>query len=331
MKSKSVQARLKARVFDIHDWTCVDERQDSIAYRPSGRTLLRRIGYLLLAVCAIGLLASVLMPILTPNSGRPLDTEIMETMLRDAEALKATLRESVSTEEWERIEAEAAGMRAEREAMAAEFNARRALIENVVTGIAAGIAALLAFAGIMSPLTCLWRRVSIAQIGSNMITIHSRGVWSSTLQVSTHDFPRLAVRAQERIHSHRNSGVMRLGHRWIVSLDPDMQVLVDTAEGNRIEFWIQHQKDRPVPEMPLPARVRQLTGALERMTGATAEPLVLMDYQGKRGPWFNRRHVVAGTSTAPWIAGTMIGEPQVTSKTWTLDEMTPEMRARFEP
>ncbi|MBM3289910.1 MAG: hypothetical protein FJY92_07130 [Candidatus Hydrogenedentes bacterium] len=52
--------RVAPRTFDVRDWNCVESTPQSIAFRPSGRTLLRRLGGTLLAAIVIGMCSALM-------------------------------------------------------------------------------------------------------------------------------------------------------------------------------------------------------------------------------------------------------------------------------
>lgn len=240
-----------------------------------------------------------------------------------------SLRETMSEDEWQRIQEEVARQREARDAESSRQDAALDSLRNAGFAIYGVVCGLLALMGILAPLSVSWNRVSIFVSGRNQITVTSRGIWSSSCQMTIDTDTRLAVRAVEKIERRRHAGIVRHGHRWKVSIEPAPGLALLGTMVASIEFDVHHQKDRPVEGMPLPPRVRTFAEAIQRMTGLMPGPHIIMDYQGSQG-FFGKRRMVSSTSGPLVSTSTYIGEPVVTSRTIQYDEMSPEMRAQFE-
>ena len=97
-----------------------------------------------------------------------------------------------------------------------------------------------------------------------------------------------------------------------------------------IDFEVDHQHHRPVEEMRLPPRVQQLIEGLQRMTGLNAAPMEIFDFEASHSFFGTRGRMVSSRSTPFGSAQVFEGEPVVTSRTMSFDEMDPAMRAQFE-
>ncbi|HRK34089.1 MAG TPA: hypothetical protein PLJ47_05790 [Candidatus Hydrogenedentes bacterium] len=320
------QKKLLPHRYDFHDWVCSTARAEVMVYRPSGRTLLRRLGIMTIVLVLLALIGFQVVPSFMAVPAPNVSNESTLETKQEMDALASDLLSTLSPADRQNFEERLAQTNAARNAQIAEYRETRERINKFVLYGCAGIGIPIAIAALMSPLSCLWQRIEFTHTGSRRFNVRKRGALARSVEISAEEFPHLRVRVVERISRQRRRTVYRDGYDWIVSMEADA-TRPGTINGVPIfEFVVHHQKDRPVPEMPMPPRVRALVEFLERITARKAGQTVFMDYQGVQGPWYAQRHVVSGQ-----VSSRMIGEPTVTEASISLDEMSPEMRAQFAP
>lgn len=325
------EARIEIRpgVFDVYDWNCVEMTTQSIVYRPSSRTLLRRLGNTLFALILIAAMTSYVFYFRNSENRRAVYRDAVSSQ-QDLEAMTQSIRETMTQAEWDRIQETVAQQRAEREAQQEEADARRRDIGTIAFNIYLGLSALIGTLGILSPLSVLWNRVSITVIGRNRIAVTSRGVKSRTHEMTIERDTRVALRAMERVARRRHAGIVRKGYRWTVRLEPTPSLAMMGGSIQTIDFEVDHQQDRPVEGMRLPPRVQQFVEGLQRMTGLNAAPMEIYDFEAEHSFFGMRGRMVSSRRTPLGSAQVFASEPVVMSRTMSFDEMDPAMRAQFE-
>ena len=324
-----VRIEIRPGVVDVHDWNCVEMTTQSIVYRPSARTPLRRFGNTLFALILIAAMTSFLFYFRNTENRRMVYRDAVSSQ-QDLEAMTQSLRETMTQAEWDRIQESVAHQRAEREARQQEADTRRRGIGTIAFNVYLGLCVVVGVLGIVSPLSVIWNRVSITVIGRNRIAVISRGVRSKTREMTIEHDTRITVRAIERVARRRHAGIVRKGYRWTVRLEPAPSLAMMGGAIQTIDFEVDHQEDRPVAEMRLPARVRQLIEGLHRMTGLNAAPAEIFDYEASPS-FFGTRGRMVSSKRAPFSSTRVFeSNPVVTSRTMSFDEMDPAMRAQFE-
>lgn len=325
------EARIEIRpgVYDVHDWNCVEMTRQSIVYRPSSRTLLRRFGNTLFALVLIALMTSFVVYFRNVENRRTIHRDAVSSQ-QDLESMTNSLRENMTQTEWDRIQESVAQQRAEREARQREIDDRRRGIGRAAFNVYLAFCVLIGALGILSPLSALWNRVSIEVVGRNRVAARSRGIATRTREMTIERDTRMSVRAMERVARRRHAGIVRKGYRWTVRLEPAPSLAMLGGTIQAIDFEVDHQRDRPVEGMPLPPRVRHFIEGLERMTGLVASTPETLGFEASHGFFGTRGRMVSNRQVPFGSVRVFESEPQVSSRTMSFDEMPTEMRAQLE-
>lgn len=320
--------RIRPHIYDVRDWNILTETPGQIVFRPSVQTFTRRLGYTLIAGLWIAILSAIHASWFRASSSLT-RAQIVEFDRQELEATMDSLRASIPAEEWERIQADTAARNAERQAALNADRKRRQLIDNAVKNIYLAICAAIAAGGLLAPLSVAWQMVTVTIPHRNVIAITARRPWSSQSLISLDSGVSLSVYAAERIARQRGMGIHRLGYRWLVAVEPAPSLAILGSTLRSVELYVHHQKDRPVEQMPLPPRVRTVVDALEGLLGVQAQPLALVDYVRRGGFWGGGRHITSGPGAVK-VSRELLGTPTIHTRTFSRDQMPPELRAQID-
>lgn len=324
--------RVYAKTFSFTNWKSVEGGPGRLLYRPSFTTFVNRLGYTLMALMCAGTLHTLAAPSLDarpPVSVSSSATKVSDLASQSSGVLEEA-RQWMSPEEWTRFEAEFRELEEARARLVEIRQERLRQAKEYVQNAFWAALAVLVVAGILPPLATLWQRLAIEMSAMNMLTVRTRTLWPRTHYIPLNEFRRITVAAIERIHGRGRTRAKSLGYRWRVSLERDPSGYQDAGPWRVFSFEVHHQRLRPEPDAPLPERVTVFVSALERMTGIRADaPAATMEYRGRVRSWRGSRDIVAG-SLGSFTAETVLEEPTAHSRTYSFDELPPELRRRVD-
>lgn len=314
--------------YSFENWRLVRSSDTQVVYRPGAWTLMNRLVVMLLAgFAAFGLYRGY---VEMGGGGfgrapsRQVRTNVPPPEIRAlTEQLKEDTRASMSEAEWREFERDLAAKEAQRQARHDEQRARLDRIAHVVSLVCAALMGLLAFGGVLAPLSGLWSRITISRDHQGYLVVARIGaLWASRRSWPIAAFQQISVNAHE-VRAGRRGLRRHIGWRIVVRLVP-----VPLTDGQRppigaedltewgVDFCPLRQKHRPTASLPEPAAgfvraLQQMTGLPCSMAGIDAVPR-----DGRAIEGFQR--VTAG-------------EPTTTRRIYhSLDEVPEELRARAE-
>ena len=247
---------------DFTDWSVVRVDAQSLTYRPSGRTLFRRLGATLLAVMIIGVMVwSFGFP---PGGGAstrrqdPAEQAQLEDMRQRVSEAEESLRQTMTEAEWADFQQKIAQKAADRESERRESGQRLATVGAVGAGIYWAVFTLCVLGGVLVPLSSVWQRLTIEKDVRGDPCVTRRGLMRSSRTLARSDLADLCVFAGEVYHRQRRPYVERfLGWRWQVQLRSKAAA---GGEDELVVFWPDMTQTLPPQMHKMTARVREFVG-----------------------------------------------------------------------
>jgi len=284
-------------IYDVTNWRLVSQDQQRVVYRPGLQTLANRLRWTIaatiVAVCLyLGYqrMDQMLSNWHTPAStnANPLQSEVENVTREMEEAFQRTM----SAAEWEAFEQKLAESRREAKA---EVEARERRFRQVIAGCKVfllGGTGLFLFLGVLTPLSCLWSRVSIEADFQRNLVVRKWGLLfpvSRSWPISM--FRYIGIVAGNTFPGVRG-GRISAQWDWRVRLtpaphSPQQQTPLadlDNFTPPAVEFRVFRHQHRPQPGQ-LPAPVADFVVALQRITGLSYGEPVIMETSpmGSRG------------------------------------------------
>ena len=308
--------------YEFYDWNLYRSDENSMVYRPSMRTLLRRFGYTLFAgalfvlVQYLGRQAPDILDVGYSRNDPEFQAHRQE-LSRQAEELRQAARDGMTEEQRIAYDAELERWQAAAEAQYEEaygsFWTNPGRMAQVVRVGTIVLSILLAAAAILPPLMALIEQLTVQGDGLGNFVVTRRRFLNRTHACPSTGLGAMTITAGEKV-VHGRHGTRRLGYRWVVGVDSP---LTQTY----FEFHPDHQKLTPIEGQGLPERVNEFAQGLSRMTGLQVPAPIIIDYQSVRPTLFGRR-------------GEMMvrNQPVVTrtTHTYSLDEIPPDLRGHVD-
>ncbi len=307
--------------FEFTDWHLYRNDELSLVYRPSVRTLIRRLAWSAVAVMLIvglhyGFWATT-DRLAQPESLEPAYPVPIQEMEQETADIRNSLRDTPSEEEWRDFETREAANRADNQAQIGAMQDRRARIRDIVRYCVLAATALLAALAILPPLLALTEQISVGRdLRGNFIVTH-RWFLTRTRSCPLSTLTPFRLTAQQMGQQGGPGSSRQSGYRWIVSTVSDPS---HGGSGVNFAFHIDHGMTRPDPAAPLPGRVATFVEGMRRLTGIPHnEPIVLDSPLIERSPFRIQTgvHISRG--------------PAVRTQTFSnLDEIPPELRSEID-
>ena len=306
--------------YEFTDWNLYRSNENTLIYRPSVRTLMRRLVYTLVAgtlFVLVHYLGRQVPALLDPGYVRndPQFQARQQELSRQAEELRQSARDSMTEEQRTAYDAELERWQAEAEAQYVEsstgtWGERRQMV--LLFRIAMwALSILLGAVATLPPLMALIEQFTVENDGRGNLAVTWRRFVTRTRACPVSDLGAMTITAGERVAQGRY-GTRGLGYRWIVSVE-------SALTGLRFEFHPDHQKHTPINGRHLPERVETFVQGLSRMTGLQIPAPVILDYQ---------------TLTPAFIAGQGVmsvrNKAEVTTHSYSMDEIPQELRGHVD-
>lgn len=304
----------KRYAFEFADWNLYRSDETSLVYRPSLRTLLRRLTWSFVAAALLVVLqfgfgqASNRLTFPINDAGEPSqDAEVYDFEQRAVE-MRDSLRTGMTDSEWQEFEAREAANRAKNQAEAdAVIAERERLLEGMRYAVLA-FTALLAALAILPPLLASIEQITVARDVRGNFVVTRRRIASRAAMCPVSTLTPFKVLAQ---------GSSTRGYQWIVTTESDA---ARAGTGDAFGFHVGHSKQAPILADPLPDRVAAFVDGMHRVTGVSHEGPTVLDTGARHRSRFRVRadiNVNRGRT--------------VRSQTFTnLDDIPPEFRADIE-
>lgn len=241
---------------DIRHWRRTSFVRGRAVFRPGGRALLHRFAVTALAAILAGSLYAIASGFTAPG-----DTAAPDALRGDVEEALHAMRDTMSEEEWQQLVERTEATRREHEARREARQEQNAAVRGwVMTGVSWAVA-VLAFFGLLAPLSCAWNRLVLTNPDGHTLEVRYTGA----VRTRKARFP-LAELGEIRTLAHETWGWVEhggrhyLGWRW--------RVLV-TRRGTPMpaaEFWVDQDKRLPL-EGHMTGPVREFAEALASLTG----------------------------------------------------------------
>ncbi|MGQ0633872.1 MAG: hypothetical protein ACT4QC_04620 [Planctomycetaceae bacterium] len=308
-------------VYQIVDWRCVGFDNESMTYRPSWPTLIRRLGVTLLAAIFFGLLVAVAGVPWRGASSR--STGLLDE--KDRVQAEERLRESRELEKLlqlpdrPHVAEELARKQQQREAELAAQRTRFERLEIIRRGVLWIVTGGLVALGLVPLIVLPFESLTILRGRDGELIVCRRRILATEKSWPPGSFGGIVCEAMEWVHRpRRRSFGLHQGWVWIVRLAPGRNGLVlpyPTAVGeSALEFVVGRQKDRPLDAARPLAPVQSFISRLRDLAGVSEVAYGLLPDRGAAGP---RRRTVIYES-----------EPLVNETTYhSLREMPPKLQS----
>ncbi len=266
-KLAHTSAMPEAIIFEVQNWS-FRLRGESLVCRPSWTTLLGRLLFSAIFIGISGwMVYSQGWPELSAQKSQPTNPASFENaeIKKQTTEIKNLLRSQMTEEEYKEFEQELKAKEAESQQQHRTNAQKRNQMAQGIQLAYAGLIGVLAFSGILAPLSTIWQVITIRRDPFGGVRFRKTGLIPLTQTTVLQTVSQLSV-LNEEYFSRTEDGIYQ-EWRWKVQVYG-----TDDQVSTMVEFQTLTESEAPAMVKYLPERVKLFTKAMEALTGIQSTP-----------------------------------------------------------